>query len=104
MKGFYVRFFMQESRKHQGVLLYEWLIEKAKKMGIRGCTVLRGIAGFGKDSIVHEEHFFELASELPIEVTFVISEEELNRLFDVLKQEKLDLFYVKMVAEFGVLN
>ncbi len=104
MNGFYIRFFMQESRQHQGILLYEWLLEKAKKMGIKGGTVLRGIAGFGRHGMLHEEHFFELASELPVEVTFVISEEELNRLFDALKIEKLDLFYVKMAAEFGILK
>ncbi len=51
---------MHENRMYKGILLYEWLIEKAKEMGIHGGSAFRAIAGFGRHGIIHEEHFFEL--------------------------------------------
>ena len=59
MNGYQLKFYIHENRKHRGILLYEWLIEKAKEMGIHGGSVFRAIAGFGRHGIIHEEHFFE---------------------------------------------
>ena len=30
MQGVYLKFFVQESNKHHGILTYEWLLEQAK--------------------------------------------------------------------------
>lgn len=63
MKGCLLRFYMQENRKHGHILLYEWLLEQAKKIGIHGGSAFRAIAGFGRDDAIHEQHFFELAGD-----------------------------------------
>lgn len=34
MKGCLLRFYMHENRKHGHILLYEWLLEQAKWIGI----------------------------------------------------------------------
>ncbi|MBU1689187.1 MAG: DUF190 domain-containing protein [Gammaproteobacteria bacterium] len=102
MQGICLKLFVSESRLHNGIPLYEWLLEQAKKMGVLGGTAFRAIAGFGRHGRLHEEAFFELAGELPVEIEFMVSEEQSERLLDLLKSENLRLFYAKLPAEYGV--
>ena len=64
MTGTLLRFYVHENRRHHHVLLYDWLLEEAKKLGIRGGSAFRAIAGFGRHGILHAEHFFELAGDV----------------------------------------
>lgn len=104
MKGFSLKFYAYEFQKHNGILMYEWLLEFAKKNGIHGGSAFRGIAGFGRKGAMHEEHFFELASDVPVEVSFIIPENEMNRFLELLKNEKTDLFFTKSEIEYGTLS
>jgi len=102
MKGTYLRFYVHENRKHHGILLYEWLLEAAKKAGIHGGSAFRAIAGFGRHGVLHEQHFFELAGDLTVEVEFVVTDLEADQLLEVLRREQVRLFYAKVPAEFGM--
>ena len=104
MKGSYLKFYVHEHRRHHGILLYEWLLERARKLGIHGGSAFRAIAGFGRHGVLHEDHFFELAGNLPVEVAFMVSDEEATQLLELIRQEKVHVFYVLMPAEYGVLN
>jgi PII-like signaling protein len=104
MNGVYLRFYMHENRKHRGVLLYEWLLETAKKAGIHGGSAFRAIAGYGRHGVLHEQHFFELAGDLTVEVEFLLTEEQSKTLLALLQQEQVSLFYAKAAAEFGLLG
>jgi uncharacterized protein len=84
------------------VLLYEWLLETARKAGIHGGSAFRAIAGYGRHGVLHEQHFFELAGDLTVAVEFVLTEEQAGMLLALLQQEKLALFYAKAPAEFGL--
>lgn len=102
MQGICLKFFVSEARLHNGVLLYEWLLERAKEMGIVGGTAIRAIAGYGRHGRLHEEAFFELAGELPVEIEFLLADSLARQLLDLLHAENLRLFYVRMPAEYGV--
>ena len=102
MQGICLKFFVNESQRHHGKLLYEWLLEQAKGMGIGGGTAIRAIAGFGRHGRLHEEAFFELAGDLPVEVEFLASEEQAERLLALLRDENLRLFYTRVPAEYGI--
>lgn len=102
MQGVCLKFFVGENQRHEGVLLFEWLLEQAKAMGIGGGTALRAVAGFGRHGRLHEEAFFELAGDLPVEVEFLLSEAQAGSLFELLRVHHLKLFYVQMPAEYGV--
>lgn len=104
MRGTYFRFYVQENRKHHGMLVYEWLLETAKKAGIHGGSAFRAIAGFGRHGVLHEQHFFELAGDLTVEVEFLLSDEQAEMLLGVLQKERVGLFYAKAPAEFGVIG
>jgi len=104
MKGTYLRFYMHENRRHHGVLLYEWLLETAKKVGIHGGSAFRAIAGFGRHGVLHEQHFFELAGDLTVEVEFLLSDAQAEMLLDVLRREGVQIFYARVPAEFGLIG
>ena len=104
MKGTYLKFYVHEHRKHHGILLYEWLLERAKSMGIHGGSAFRAIAGFGRHGALHEDHFFELAGNLPVEVVFMISDDQAAQFLELIRQEKIHIFYVRMPAEYDVIN
>ncbi len=103
MQGIFLKFYVSEYREHNGIILFEWLLERAKKIGIHGGTAVRAVAGFGRHGILHEETFLELAADLPVEVSFILSEEETKRFTDLLQAENIDLFYVKFPVEYGFL-
>lgn len=102
MQGTYLRFYMHENRKHHGILLCEWLLETAKKTGIHGGSAFRAIAGFGRHGVLHEQHFFELAGDLTVEVEFLVSDEQAGALLEVLRKERVRVVYARVLAEIGV--
>jgi PII-like signaling protein len=104
MKGTYLRFYTAQNRKHHGILLYEWLLETAKKAGIHGGSAFRAIAGYGRHGRLHEQHFFELAGDLAVEVEFLLSETEAETLLAALEREGVQIFYARAPAEFGITN
>ncbi len=102
MMGVCLKLFVSEAQRHEGRLLYEWLLEQAKTLGIRGGTAVRAIAGYGRHGKLHEEAFFELAGELPVEVEFLLSETEAQQMLDLLKGHQLRLCYSRTAAEYGI--
>ena len=48
-----MRIFIGESDKYEGKPLYEALLERFRKRGLAGATVIRGVAGFGASSTMH---------------------------------------------------
>jgi uncharacterized protein len=104
MRGTYLKFYVHENRRHAHVLLYEWLLERAKTLGIHGGSAFRAIAGFGRHGTLHEEHFFELAGDLTVEVVFAVADEEADRLLDLIRRENIPLLYIRMPIEYGMVQ
>jgi len=104
MEGYFLRFYVHEGHRHHHALLWEWLLQQANQMGIRGGSAFRAMAGFGRHHVVHEDHFFELAGSLTVEVEFIVTEEEADRLLQLLRREQVRAFYARIPAQFGVLN
>ncbi len=106
MKGTRLCFYMREHEKHDHKLKYEWILEFAKRVGIRGGTVFRAIAGYGRHGhgAIQEEHFFETASNVPVEVSFFLPKEEAMRFLRQLEQEALNVFYALSEAEYGTIG
>ena len=104
MEGSLLRFYVHESQRVHGRPAWEWLLEQANGMGLRGGSAFRAMAGFGRHHHLQENHFFELAGTLTIEVEFVVSDEEATRLLELVKRERLRLFHAQMPARFGIVE
>lgn len=101
MQGVLLKIYVQEQRRHHGILLYEWLLEAGRKAGLPGGTAFRSTAGFGRRGVLHEDHFFELAGDLPVQVEFVLSDTQADALLQQLQAEGLALFYVRSAVQYG---
>ncbi|GAB3351183.1 DUF190 domain-containing protein [Lysobacter tyrosinilyticus] len=99
--GVYLKFFVLESQRIHEKLAYDWLLDQARDLGLHGGSVFRAIAGYGRHGIRHESHFFELSGELPLEVAFVASREDAQRLVDRVRAEGLSLLYLLLPVEYG---
>jgi PII-like signaling protein len=104
MNGTILRFYVHEKRIHRHISLFEWLLEQAKALGIRGGSAFRAIAGYGRHGVLHEEHFLELAADLTVEIEFVVTDDEAERLLALLKKERISIFYARVPAEFGTIE
>jgi PII-like signaling protein len=99
--GVLLRIFVLEGQRHHGELLYDWLLRRAREMGITGGAAFREIAGYGRHERLHEQFFFELAGDLPVEVVFATTELDSQKFMDLLTRESLSLFYIRSPCEFG---
>lgn len=102
MQGIYIKFYLTEGQRHDSKLLYEWILEKAKQLGLPGGSVYRAVAGFGRHGHLHSDTFFELSGELPMQVEFVVSSAHADKLIVALNDEKIKLLYVSYSVEYGV--
>jgi len=104
VQGSYLRFYVHERDRVHGRPAWEWLLERANALGIRGGSAFKAMAGFGHHHRLHESRFFELAGSLAVEVEFIVDEAEAARLLDLLQREQIRLFYARIPASFAVLN
>ncbi len=104
MKGSYLCFYVHEKDRVGVRPTWEWLLEQANKLGIRGGSAFKAMAGYGRHHHLHEARFFELAGSLAIEVEFIVNDEEAKQLLDLLHRESVRLFYARIPATFAVIN
>ena len=66
-----MRIHIGESDKWQGKPLYKAILEMLRKEKFFGATVLRGVGGYGSNSIYHTEQILRLSQDLPIVIEVV---------------------------------
>jgi PII-like signaling protein len=104
MEGSFLRLYVHEGERHRGQVVWEWLLETANSLEIRGGSAFKAMAGFGRHHKLSEAKFFELAGSLAVEVEFVVTDPEAQQLLNVIHREKIPLFYALIPATFGVIN
>lgn len=95
-------FYVSEKQHHAGKLLYEWLLEEARELGVHGGSAFHAIAGFGRHGRLHEETFFELAGELAVQVMFVMDQALAEQMLSRVGSQNMSVFYVKHTVQAGV--
>lgn len=95
-------FYISERQHHSDMPLYEWLLEEAKSMGVRGGSAFRAIAGFGRHGHMHEDTFFELAGELAVKVEFILDDALADRLLERVRHLNTNVYYLRQRVEAGV--
>ncbi len=81
--GHLLRIFIGEDRKHGRTPLYEWIVRRARKEGLAGATVLRGLEGFGATSRLHTAKILRLSTDLPIIIEIVDTIDKIDSFLEI---------------------
>ena len=81
-----LRIFIGENDRYKGKPLYEVIVLEARRRGMAGATVLRGIMGFGADSRMHTAKILRISEDLPIVVEIVDKPERIAEFLPELDQ------------------
>src|SRR5436189_1497017 len=103
--GYLLRVFVGESDKHGHIPLYEAIVLKAREAGLAGATVLRGLMGFGRHSVMHTAKILRLSDDLPMVIEIVDSQEKIDAflpLLDSMVSEGLITVEAVRVIRYGV--
>lgn len=73
-----LRIFIGELDKYHHQPLYEAIVMFAKKNGLAGATVLRGLMSYGAGSRIHTAKLYALSEDLPIIIEIVDIEEKIR--------------------------
>jgi PII-like signaling protein len=84
--GYLLRIFVGESDRHGHRPLYEAIVLKAREAGLAGATVLRGVMGFGRHSLIHTTKILRLSEDLPMVVEVVDSREKIEQFMPALDE------------------
>jgi PII-like signaling protein len=62
------------------------LLERLRKEGFAGATVIHGIAGFGARSVIHTAHLLDLSTDLPVLIEVVDDAAHADRLVEIVDE------------------
>ncbi|MBI5114847.1 DUF190 domain-containing protein [Candidatus Poribacteria bacterium] len=97
-----LRIFIGETDKHGGRPLYEVIVESARKRGMAGATVLRGLLSFGANSRIHTAKILRLSEDLPVVIEIVDKPERiaefLPELDEMIEEGLITLEKVQVIA------
>jgi len=85
-EGKLLRLFIGESDTWHGKPLYQAIVERVRREGLAGATVLRGIEGFGADSRLHTSRILLLSEDLPVVIEIVDTPEQIDSVVPILDQ------------------
>lgn len=81
-KGKLLRCLISEKDRYQGKPLHEAIVARCRELKIAGASVFRGLEGYGGTAEIHRPHL--VSHDLPILITIVDSEENIQRLLPAL--------------------
>ena len=81
-----LRIFVGESDRAGHRPLYEAIVLKARESGLKGATVLRGVMGFGRHSVLHTAKILRLSEDLPMVVEIVDRLEKIEQFIPLLDE------------------
>jgi PII-like signaling protein len=100
-EGYLLRIFVGESDRDGHRPLYESLVLQAREAGLAGATVLRGVMGFGKHSILHTAKILRLSEDMPMVIEIVDSLEKIEaflpRLNEAIKDGLVTIEKVRVI-------
>ncbi len=81
-----IRIFVGESDHLDHLPVYEKIVMEARKAGLAGTTVFKGIMGFGRTSIIHTSKILRLSEDMPIVIEIVDEVEKIDSFLNVLHE------------------
>lgn len=79
MDAVLLRIYLGATDQIHGESAFDWLIQAAKRSGLRGATVTQGSMGFGSDGELRRAALFHFAQNLPVTVELIDEAESIDR-------------------------
>jgi PII-like signaling protein len=70
--------FIGEDDQYHHKPLYAEIVQRARKAGLAGASVFRGIEGFGASSHIHTSRLLSLSQDLPLAIVIVDDEQRIS--------------------------
>lgn len=81
-----LRIYIGEADNYEGRPLYQAIVEKLREEGVAGATVLRGVEGFGKTSLLHTANLLRLSDDLPLLIECVDTASKIEEIMPTLDE------------------
>jgi PII-like signaling protein len=79
-----MRIFVSSTDKFRHAPLYEVIVYAAKRYGMAGATVLKGVMGYGSSSSISSMKFFELTEKMPMVIEIIDEAEKVDQFTEIL--------------------
>jgi|APIni6443716594_1056825.scaffolds.fasta_scaffold324387_2 hypothetical protein len=80
-----LRIYTSSTDKLKHTPLYEMLVYAARRYGMAGATVHKGMMGYGGSSVVHSSKFWETNDKLPMVVEIIDEASKIEAFAEVIK-------------------
>jgi PII-like signaling protein len=80
-----LRIYTSSTDKLKHTPMYEMLVFAARRNGMAGATVQKGVMGYGSSSVVHSAKFWETDDKLPVVVEIIDESSKIEAFFEVIK-------------------
>lgn len=93
-----LRIYTSSTDKFKHTPLFEMLVFAARRKGMAGATVHKGIMGYGGSSVVHSAKFWETNEKLPVVVEIVDESAKIEAFTEMIKPYLESLRYGCLVT------
>jgi PII-like signaling protein len=80
-----LRIYISSTDKYEHSPLYEVIVYSARKHGLRGATVLKGIMGYGASSEIYTNKLWEITEKIPLVVEIIDEPQKVDSFFELIK-------------------
>ena len=81
-----LKIFTGEENRIKHRPLYEVIVEEARKLGLAGASVYRGVMGYGANSQVRTTSILRLSEDLPLIIEIIDRPEKIEKLINFLSE------------------
>ena len=79
-----LRIYISNTDKLKHTPLYQVVVYAARRYGMAGATVIKGVMGFGSAAIIISSHLWDLTEKLPMVVEIVDDEANIERFVKII--------------------
>jgi PII-like signaling protein len=79
-----LRIFISSTDKFKHTPLYEVIVYAAKRYGLSGATVLKGMMGYGASSVISSVKLWEVSTKLPIVIEIIDESEKIEKFVEII--------------------
>jgi PII-like signaling protein len=74
-----LRIYISSTDQFKHSPLYEVILFAAKRQGLSGATVIKGVMGYGASNVIHSVKFWEISEKLPMIIEIVDESEKIEK-------------------------